>query len=51
MRFSEAIEAPPEKLISVAKQMGFEGTGKRTGAWIKYKINKSQAFVIVLLCS
>jgi DNA ligase D-like protein (predicted ligase) len=57
VRFSEAIEAPAEKLIAVAKQMGFEGIvakrknscyefGKRSGAWVKLKINKSQPFVI-----
>jgi bifunctional non-homologous end joining protein LigD len=57
IRFSEAIETSAEKLISAAKELGFEGivakrkdscyeVGKRTGAWLKFKINKSQFFVI-----
>src|SRR5689334_1698319 len=57
IRFSETVDAPREKLIAVAKQMGFEGIvakrkdscydiGKRTGAWLKLKLNRSQPFVI-----
>jgi bifunctional non-homologous end joining protein LigD len=44
-------------LIRVAKEFGFEGilakrkeshyeSGKRTGAWCKYKVNRGQEFVI-----
>jgi bifunctional non-homologous end joining protein LigD len=57
IRFSEAIEAPPQELLSAAKELGLEGViakrkdscyevGKRTGAWLKFKINKTQPFVI-----
>src|SRR5438128_1116442 len=51
------IEAAPTDLIRVAKEFGFEGivakrkdslyeSGKRTGAWVKYKVNRGQEFVI-----
>jgi bifunctional non-homologous end joining protein LigD len=54
---SENIEAAPTDLIRVAKEFGFEGivakqkdsvyeSGKRTGAWVKYRINRGQEFVI-----
>ena len=54
---SETIDAAPADLIRVAKEFGFEGIvakrrdslyepGKRTGAWLKYRINKGQDFVI-----
>jgi DNA ligase D-like protein (predicted ligase) len=54
---SENIEAAPADLIRVAKEFGFEGiiakrkdslyeSGKRTGAWVKYKVNRGQEFVI-----
>src|SRR5262245_11522704 len=54
---SEDIEAAPTDMIRVAKEFGFEGivakrkdsvyeSGKRTGAWVKYKINRGQEFVI-----
>jgi bifunctional non-homologous end joining protein LigD len=54
---SENIEAAPTDMIRVAKEFGFEGivakrkdsvyeSGKRTGAWVKYKINRGQEFVI-----
>jgi bifunctional non-homologous end joining protein LigD len=47
----------PAELIPLVKEFGFEGiiakrkgscyeSGKRSGAWLKYKINKGQAFVI-----
>jgi hypothetical protein len=43
--------------MRVVKEFGFEGivakrkdsfyeSGKRTGAWVKYRVNKSQEFVI-----
>jgi ATP-dependent DNA ligase len=54
---SENIEAAPTDMIRVAKEFGFEGivakrkdslyeSGKRTGAWAKYKVNRGQEFVI-----
>jgi DNA ligase D-like protein (predicted ligase) len=54
---SEIIEAAPTDLIRVAKEFGFEGivakrrdslyeSGKRSGAWVKYKVNRGQEFVI-----
>jgi ATP-dependent DNA ligase len=57
VRLSETMDATPGDLIQVAKKVGFEGivakrrnsfyeSGKRTGAWLKYRINKAQEFVI-----
>jgi len=54
---SENIEAAPKDLIRVVKEFGFEGivakrkdsvyeSGKRTGAWVKYKVNRGQEFMI-----
>jgi bifunctional non-homologous end joining protein LigD len=54
---SETMDASPAELVRVAKEFGFEGivakrkdsyyeSGKRSGAWVKYKINKAQEFVI-----
>jgi DNA ligase D-like protein (predicted ligase) len=54
---SETIAASPADLIRVAKKVGFEGvvakrktsyykSGKRSGAWLKYRINQGQEFVI-----
>ena len=54
---SETSDAAPADLIRVAKEVGFEGIvakrktsfyepGKRSGAWLKYRINKEQEFVI-----
>jgi ATP-dependent DNA ligase len=54
---SENIEAAPTDLIRVAKEFGFEGivakrknsfyeSGKRSGAWFKYKVNRGQEFII-----
>jgi DNA ligase D-like protein (predicted ligase) len=54
---SETMDATPADLIRVAKEIGFEGIvakrrnsfyelGKRSGAWLKYRINKGQEFVI-----
>ena len=53
---SENIEAALTDLIRVTKEFGFEGivakrkdsvyeSGKRTGAWAKYKVNRGQEFV------
>jgi len=54
---SESIDATPAELIGVVKEFGFEGviakrknscyeSSKRSGAWLKYKVNQSQEFVI-----
>jgi DNA ligase D-like protein (predicted ligase) len=54
---SENIDATPGGLIRVVKEFGFEGivakrkdscyeSGKRSGAWSKYKVNRGQEFVI-----
>jgi len=54
---SENIEAPPTDMIRVAKEFGCESivakrkdsvyeSGKRTGAWAKYKVNRGQEFVV-----
>src|SRR5215510_11616994 len=54
---SESIDAAPTDLMRVVKEFGFEGIvakrkdsiyepGKRTGAWVKYRINRGQEFVI-----
>jgi DNA ligase D-like protein (predicted ligase) len=54
---SETIDATPEELVRVAKEFSFEGilakrqdsryeSGKRSGAWLKYKVNKAHEFVI-----
>jgi len=57
IRFSEAFETPPADLIRAAKEQTLEGIiakrkeslyepGKRSGAWLKYRINRGQEFVI-----
>jgi bifunctional non-homologous end joining protein LigD len=57
IQLSETIDATPAELVRVAKEFGFEGivakgadsvyeSGKRSGAWLKYRINKGQEFVI-----
>jgi len=54
---SESLSAGTKELIRVAKEFGFEGivakrkdslyeSGKRSGAWVKYKVNQGQEFVI-----
>jgi DNA ligase D-like protein (predicted ligase) len=54
---SESIEAAPTDVIRVAKEFGFEGIvakrkdssyepGKRTGAWVRYRVNRGQEFVV-----
>jgi bifunctional non-homologous end joining protein LigD len=54
---SENLDASPDELVRVAKEFGFEGivakrkdsvyeSGKRTGAWVKYRVNRGQEFVI-----
>jgi DNA ligase D-like protein (predicted ligase) len=54
---SEVIDAKPAELVRAVKEFGFEGivakrknscyeSGKRSGAWVKYKVGRSQEFVI-----
>ena len=54
---SDTLETTPAELIRLVKEFGFEGViakrkdscyeiGKRSGAWVKYKVNKAQEFVI-----
>ena len=54
---SETIDATPSDLIRVAREFGFEGIiakrkdsnyepGKRSRAWLKYRINQGQEFVV-----
>jgi DNA ligase D-like protein (predicted ligase) len=54
---SDTLETTPAELIPLVKEFGFEGViakrkdscykiGKRSGAWVKYKVNKAQEFVI-----
>jgi DNA ligase D-like protein (predicted ligase) len=55
--FSRSFNAEPAELIRAAKELELEGIvakrkdscyepGRRTGAWMKYKLNQSQEFVI-----
>jgi DNA ligase D-like protein (predicted ligase) len=57
IRLSEAFKGDPADLIAAAKNLGFEGivakrkdsiyeSGKRSGAWMKYKVNRGQEFVV-----
>jgi len=57
VRFSEDFEADPADLLRSVKELGFEGIvakrknsvyepGKRSGAWVKFKLNRSEEFVI-----
>jgi bifunctional non-homologous end joining protein LigD len=57
LQLSESFEVEPAELVRVAKELGLEGIvaknkrsryepGKRSGAWIKYKVNRGQEFVI-----
>ena len=54
---SESLNANVSELVRVAKEFRFEGivakrkdsvyeSGKRSGAWVKYKVNRGQEFVI-----
>ena len=54
---STPFDVTPTELVRAAKELGFEGVivkrkssiyepGKRSGAWVKYKLNRSQEFVI-----
>jgi DNA ligase D-like protein (predicted ligase) len=57
VKFSSTLEADVEAIIAAAKQTGLEGVvakrrdspyepGKRTGAWVKFKLNQDQELVI-----
>jgi bifunctional non-homologous end joining protein LigD len=57
IRLSEGLQASKEDLLRVAQEFGLEGlvakrlnsiyeSGRRTGAWVKFKITKSQEFVV-----
>jgi len=57
IRISDYVEAAPNDLLSAAREQGLEGIigkrkdspyqpGKRSGAWIKYRVNCGQEFVI-----
>ena len=57
IRISDYIEAAPTDLLSAVREQGLEGIigkikdslyqpGKRSGAWIKYRVNRGQEFVI-----
>jgi DNA ligase D-like protein (predicted ligase) len=57
IKVSDYIEAAPEDLLSAVREQGLEGIigkrkdslyqpGKRSGAWIKYRANRCQEFVI-----
>ena len=54
---SDTLDTTPAELVPLVKEFGFEGMvakrkdscyeiGKRSGAWLNYKVNKAQAFVI-----
>jgi bifunctional non-homologous end joining protein LigD len=57
IRIADYFEAAPKDLLSAVREQGLEGIvgkqkdshyqpGKRSGAWIKYRVNCSQEFVI-----
>jgi bifunctional non-homologous end joining protein LigD len=57
VQLSETFDAEPGELVRVARELGLEGiiakrkdsvyeAGKRSGAWLKHKINRSREFVI-----
>ena len=57
IKISDYIEAAPHDLLAAAREQGLEGIigkrkdspyqpGKRSGAWIKYRVNRGQEFVI-----
>ena len=57
VQLMQRFETSPAELIRAAKRLGFEGIiakrrdslyepGKRSGAWVKYKINQGQELVI-----
>jgi DNA ligase D-like protein (predicted ligase) len=57
IRISDYVEAAPEALLSAVREQGLEGIigkrkdslyqpGERSGAWIKYRVNRGQEFII-----
>jgi len=57
IRLSEGLQGSKEDLLRVAQEFGLEGlvakrlnsvyeSGRRSGAWVKFKLTKSQEFVI-----
>jgi DNA ligase D-like protein (predicted ligase) len=57
IRISDYVEAAPKELLSAVREQGLEGIigkqkdspyqpGKRSGAWIKYRVNRGQELVI-----
>jgi len=57
LALSETVDATPAELISAIKRIRFEGVvakrkaslyepGRRSGAWVKHRVNKGQEFVI-----
>src|ERR1700740_2941851 len=57
IRIADYVEAGPDALLSAVREQGLEGIvgkqkdshyqpGKRSGAWIKYRVNRGQEFVI-----
>jgi len=57
IRIAEYVEAAPKELLSAVREQGLEGIvgkqkdshyqpGKRSGAWIKYRVNRGKEFVI-----
>ena len=57
LRLSAQLQAPSGEIIQAIRQLGLEGvigkridsiyeSGERSGAWIKYRTNKAQEFVI-----
>ena len=57
IRTAEYVEAAPKNLLASVREQGLEGIigkrkdslyqpGKRSGAWIKYRVNRGQEFVI-----
>jgi ATP-dependent DNA ligase len=56
LALSDIMDATLAELVRVAREFGFEGivakrkdslyeSGKRTGAWVKYRINRGQQFI------
>jgi len=57
IRFSETIQAPASELVRAVREQGLEGViakrldttyqpGKRSGAWVKMRVNRGQELVI-----
>jgi DNA ligase D-like protein (predicted ligase) len=57
IRIADYVEAAPKDLLAAVREQGLEGIvgkqknshyqpGKRSGAWIKYRVNRGQEFVI-----